>query len=126
MRRGAYIISLACLTFACDDAAGPRQAVLLRVQDVVAPSELAPGAPLVATITVITGGCKAFDRFVTSRSGDRLTVVARGTDAPTLNCPDDLRYEPKEYRATMPSANPVVLAVRQPNGDEVVRTIQIR
>ena len=126
MGRSAIIIGLCLVAVACDDFGGPRKAVILGVQDVVAPTELAPNAELVATITVITGGCKAFDRFVTSRGGDRLTVEARGTDTRNQNCPADVRYEPREYRATVPPTNPVVLAVRRPNGDDLVRQIQIR
>ena len=126
MRRSAFILGLLCFAVACNDLAGPRKAVLLGVQDVVAPTELVAGAELVATITVVTGGCKAFDRFTTNRSDNRLTVVAHGTDARNQSCPADVRYEPHEYRATAPSGNPVVLAVRQPNGDELVRSIQIR
>ena len=126
MRRAAFIGGLACMAFACASPTGPRKAVLLGVHDVVAPTELAAGAELVATITVVTGGCKTFDRFVTSRSSARLTVEAWGTDARDQSCPSDVRYEPHAYRASLPSANPVELAVRQPNGDELVRTIQIR
>ena len=126
MRRAAFISGLALMAFACGSPAGPREAVLLGVQEVVAPTELAAGAELVATITVVTGGCKAFDRFVTTRSSARLTVEAWGTDAREQSCPADVHYEPHEYRASVPSGNPVVLAVQQPNGDELVRTIQIR
>ena len=126
MRQSAVIIGAAVLACACNGVTSPREAVLLGVQDVVAPTEVAAGAELVATITVATGGCKAFDRFETRQSSARLTVEAWGTDARGQSCPADVRYEPREYRASMPSGNPVVLAVRQPNGDELVRTIQIR
>src|SRR3954470_20392382 len=105
MRRSAFIFGLAFLTSACSLITDPRKAVLLFVQDVVVPNELAPGTELVATITVMTGGCKMFERFETSRAGDRLTVVARGTDMPNQVCTDDIRYEPHEYRVTVPSGN---------------------
>ena len=126
MRRSVFILAVGLIACACDGLADPRRAVLLGVQDVVAPAEVAAGAELVATITVVTGGCKAFDRFVTRRDNARLTVEAWGTDARNQSCPADVHYEPHEYRAVVPSGNPVVLAVRQPNGDELVRTIQIR
>ena len=127
MRRIAIIVGLLPVALACNDSGAPRKHVMLGVQEVLAPTELALNVELVATITVITGGCKAFDRFVTSRSGNRLTVEARGFDAAGGQlCPDDIRYEPREYRSTVPPANPVVLAVRQPNGDEIVRQIHIR
>jgi hypothetical protein len=126
MRRSAVIIGVAFLAYACNGVATPREAVLLGIQDVVAPTEVAAGAELVATITLVTGGCKAFERFETRASSARLTVEAWGTDASNQSCPADVRYEPREFRASLPSGNPVVLAVRQPNGDELVRTIQVR
>jgi len=127
MRRLATIVVPVALTLACSDPESPRRNIMLGVEDVVAPTELASNAELVATITVITGGCKRFDRFTTSRSEGRLTVEARGSDAALGQvCTRDLRFEPHEYRATLPAGNPVVLAVRRPNGADLVRQIQIR
>src|SRR5438046_2985480 len=98
MARRASIVALLALALACSVLGGPRNNVMLGVQDVVAPTELAPNAELVATITVVTGGCKKFDRFTTSRSGGRLTVEAHGSDAaPGQLCTADVRFEPHEY-----------------------------
>jgi len=127
MRRLTTIAGAVALVLACSDPGSPRRNNVLGVEDVVAPTELASNTELVATITVITGGCKKFDRFTTSRSEGRLTVEAWGTDAAAGQvCTRDLRFEPHEYRATLPAGNPVILAVRRPNGADLVRQIQIR
>jgi len=127
MRRLATFVWPVVLAVACNDAEAPRVNVVLGVEEVVAPTELAPNAELVATITVITGGCKRFEQFASTRSDGRLTVEARGSDAtPGQTCTRDLRLEPHEYRASLPAGNPVVLAVRRPNGPDLVRQIQIR
>ena len=127
MRRLATVLLPLILTVACRDPGAPRTNVALGVEQVVVPTELAPNAELVATITVITGGCKKFERFTTTRSEGQLTVEARGSDAtPGRVCTRDLRFEPHEYRASLPAGNPVVLAVRRPNGPDLVRQIQIR
>ena len=128
MRRSRIFLSFLPLTLACSALGEPRRSIVLGVHDVVAPAEVAVGSELVATITVVTGGCKSFDRFVTARAANRLTVEARGWDAAGAgrSCPADIRYEAREYRATLPAGDPVVLAVRQPNGTEVVREIDVR
>ena len=127
MRRLATFVLPLLLSLGCNSPGAPRRDVVLGVEDVATPTELASNAELVATITVITGGCKKFDRFTTARSDDRLTVEARGTDGvPGQVCTRDLRFEPHEYRASLPAGRPVVLAVRRPNGPDIVRQIQVR
>ena len=127
MPRLLLLLALLPAAVACNSVGEPRRSIVLLVESVAAPSEVAAGSELVATITVITGGCKSFDRFVTTRNGSRLTVEAHGSDAGRgLSCPADVRYEPREYRAALPASNPFQLAVRQPNGSEIVREITIR
>jgi hypothetical protein len=127
MKRSWVLLAVCALALACSEFGGPRRSILLAVSEIAAPSELAAGAELVATITVVTGGCKAFDQFVTTRTGDRLTVEARGWDATRGQmCPTDVRYEAREYRAGVPGGTVLILAIRQPDGSELVREIPIR
>lgn len=127
MKRCSIVLALCAMALACSEFGGPRRSIVLSVSEIAAPSELEAGAELVATITVVTGGCKAFDRFVTTRTGDRLTVEARGWDASRGQvCPTDVRYEAREYRASAPGGTALVLVIRQPDGSELVRQIPIR
>jgi hypothetical protein len=112
----------------CRNPFASDRVVTLPAADVAVPAELAPGSELVVTVTVVTGGCKRFERFVAGRAADRLTLTARGRDGAGagVSCPDDIRYEPRPYRAAPPFVDPFTVAVRQPDGTELARVVRIR
>lgn len=124
------LASAACLiaTAGCRNPFASDRVVTLPVSDVAAPAELAPGADLVVTLTVVTGGCRSFERLVAERSASRLALVARGRDssAPGRACPSDVRYEARAYRAAPPFVDPFTVAVRQPDGTELTRAVRVR
>ena len=102
--------------------------VTLAVSDVEAPAQLAPGSELVVTLTVVTGGCRAFERLDAERSASRITLVARGRDSsgPGRTCPTDIRYETRAYRAPPPFVDPLTIVVRQPDGTELTHEVRVR
>lgn len=119
---------LATAAAGCRDPLGADRAVTLPVRDLSTPAELATGAELIVTVTVVTGGCRRFERLVAERATGRLTLVAHGRDSsgPDVACPADIREEPHTYRAAPPDRDPYTVAARQPDGSELTRVVRVR
>jgi hypothetical protein len=101
---------------ACRAVLEPGSRVALGVTDIQAPATFEAGRPFTVTLTVVTGGCRSFVRFDASRTPDRLTLRAVGRDrsGPGVECPTDVRYEPRDYTAQPPFADSVVVVAEQP------------
>ncbi len=106
--------------------ASDRERITLAVSEIDAPAEIGATARLAITLTVVTGGCKRFDRIQADRSANRLTLTVRGWDTPDANCTADIRFEPRPYEAVPPFADPFTIAVRQPDGSELTREVRVR
>ena len=128
MSRAFIAFGVLLALVACQNPFASDRAIDLSVSDVVVPEELAPGADLVVTLTVVTGGCRSFDRIDGSRVADRLTLIARGRDGTRMGgaCPTDIRFEEHTYRAGPVSADPFTVVVRQPRESDLVRQIRVR
>ena len=125
MRRPLLLLSLLVATAACFDPTSPGRSVVLQVSEVVAPEEQASDEPLTVTLTVVTGGCTTFDRVVSTRTTNRITLEARGWNSARRDaaCPADIRYEQRTYQANPPFADPLTIAVVQPDGTETIREV---
>ena len=125
-RRSAIL--LVVILSGCGNPFGSDRVITLPVSEVTVPAELAPTALLVVTVTVVTGGCKSFEKFVAIRADARLTLRAQGRDGSGSwdLCPTDIRYESRTYEATPPFADPFTVVVRQPDGAEITRVVRIR
>jgi hypothetical protein len=114
---------------ACDPPFGPDRPVILRVTDIEAPTEVPPGESVLVRFTVHSGGCTRFTEVGVTRTGTaRVTLTARGRDSsgPKVSCPADIRMDVRGYRAEPPISDPFTIAVRQPDGNETIRTVRVR
>ena len=103
-----------------------RERITLVVDEIDAPTEVGAAAPLSVTLTVVTGGCKQFDRIEANRSANRLTLTVHGWDRPRAICTSDIRYESRPYEAMPPFTDPFTIAVRQPDGSELRHEVRVR
>ena len=128
-RRTSRAIAICALTASLPgcDALGPDREILLPITRLDAPASVEPSGTLVAQITVQFGGCRSFDRLVTARATDRVTIRALGHDGsgPDVMCPGDIREQTVEYRADGPFTDPYLVIGIQPNGDETRRTVRL-
>lgn len=113
---------------ACGSVSDPGPRVVLGVTDIRAPATFEAGRPFTVTLTVVTGGCRAFERFDAVRAPDRITLTAVGRDrsGPGIGCPDYIRYEPRDYTAQPPFADSVVVAAEQSELILVSRVVRRR
>ena len=121
-------LGLTGLVAACEDAFGPGQAIVLPITDLVVPAEVRTNDVLVVRVSIQTGGCKTFVGLNAVRSEQRVTLTARGNDSSgeTVNCPDDIRTEVREYRADPPFSDPFTVVANQPDGTTTTRTVRVR
>jgi hypothetical protein len=128
-RYTATSIALCALTAALAgcDALGPDREILLPITRLDAPASVEPSGTLVAQITVQFGGCRSFDRLVTTRAADRVTIRAIGHDGSSrkVSCPGDIREQTVEYRANGPFTDPFLVIGIQPDGEETRRTVRL-
>lgn len=104
------------------------RSILLPITKVEAPSTAAPGAGFSVAFTVQSGGCKRFERLVTTKTGTALTAIAQGTEAVGKNivCTADMRHDTVVEAVTAPAAGSFSVVARQPDGTETRLTVQIQ
>jgi len=103
--------------------------VRLTISEIAAPSEVAHDASLPLTLTVVTGGCRSFDRLeLVDHSSTHIVFVAYGRDAERrgTSCPTDIRFEPHTYEAPPPFSDPLTVIARQPDNSEMSRVVRVR
>ncbi|HEY6089606.1 MAG TPA: hypothetical protein VD771_07425, partial [Gemmatimonadaceae bacterium] len=64
---GIAAVALAVVVAACNPF-DPNRAVVLDVSNLSAPGTVPPNTQLTITLTVLTSGCRAFDRIVVQRT----------------------------------------------------------
>lgn len=99
--------------------------VQLPIAELAVPESVSAQGPLNATLTVVTGGCRQFDRIVSSRTGGVVILEAWGTDSGGEACTDDIRYEPHQYSINGPFANPLIVSAVQPDGTSFTKTVRV-
>ena len=126
-RRPPACLALASLVAlaACDGFLERERSLQLGVQSLVAPATFAPDAPFDVTLTVVTGGCRWFERIAAERSGDQIVLQARGreTTGPDVVCPANIEYEPHAYTVRPPFGDSVAIVVQQPGALEDIRWV---
>ena len=127
MRR-SYKVAAGCvllLSSSCIDVFDLQSEVQLPISELAVPESVSAQGPLSATLTVVTGGCREFDRIRSSRTGGVVILEAWGTDSGGEACTDDIRYEPHQYSINGPFANPLVVSAVQPDGTSITKTVRV-
>jgi hypothetical protein len=120
------ILSLAAAA-ACWDPFGLSPEVKLPISELLAPESVSPAGPANVRVTVVTGGCRSFDRIVSKRTASVVILEAWGDDGsgPGRACTTDIRYEPKEYSIPGPFTHPLVISAVQPDGTSITRSVKV-
>ncbi len=115
-------------TAACGDIFGLSPDVKLPISELAVPDTITSQGPLNMTVTVVTGGCRNFDRIVSSRSASVVIVSAWGTDGSGKSqmCTDDIRYEPQQHTIAGPFTDPLVVSAVQPDGTSITRSVTVK
>jgi hypothetical protein len=112
----------------CNLFSGPDQSLRLGVEKLEAPARNSAATPISVVVTVMTGGCKVFDRFVTSKSATGATLTAIGRDLAAgkdMACTDDLILTPHTVRFDPPFASTFTITVYRPIQEPLTATVQI-
>lgn len=126
--RRSMIFGLLAFCAACTNPFSSARDVTLPITDFVVPESASPGAPFTVRLTVMSGGCRRFERLVATRRPGELSFEARGRDSSGPNglCTDDIRKDPQTYEATPPFSNPFTVRAMQPDGSSVSRTVRVQ
>jgi hypothetical protein len=126
MRAGLASIVL-LLSTGCFNPFGGRD-VPLDIESIEAPESITSQEPLPVTVTVVTGGCLSFDRFIVTRETQRITIEAWGEDSSRglTACTTDIRFEPKTYVVERPLSDPFTVIATKRDGTTLERVVRIR
>jgi len=123
-------VALVILAFfvACTNPLSSHRSVTLPITDLVVPVSASASVPFTVRLTVVSGGCKRFERLVATRRPGEVAFEARGRDSsgPNVGCTDDIRKDPQTYEATPPFSNPFTVRAVQPDGSSVTRTVRVQ
>jgi hypothetical protein len=120
-------IALLLLATACRDPFGLGTTVKLPIAELTVPATVSPQGPLNFSVSVVTGGCREFDRITTRRAASVLIVEAWGTDSSggARACTDDIRYEPHTSSANGPFTDPLVVGAIEPDGTSITKSVKV-
>src|SRR5688500_8940262 len=120
------VAALAVSASGCNLFPEPDQRLRLGVEGLEAPSRNPAANPLSVVVLVVTGGCKIFDRFETSRSAAGATLTAVGRDVSEGRaCTDEAIVTPHTVRFDRPFASTYTITVNRFNQKPLTATIQI-
>jgi hypothetical protein len=123
-------IALAGSVTGCGIIFGPDQSVILAVETIDAPTTVGPAASFTAVLTVVTGGCRQFDRIEVRRNASSATVTAWGTDGSIgrddIVCPADFRTELHSVRFEPPFAGTFNISVNRGRLAPLQTTVQVQ
>ena len=127
MKRAYKVVaSFAIVLFSgCIDVFNLESEVQLPIAELVVPESVTAQGPLNVTLTVVTGGCREFDRIESRRTGGALIIEAWGTDSGGEACTDDIRYEPHQHSINGPFSNPLIVSAVQPDGSSFTKTVRV-
>ena len=107
---GIVGIALAALIVACNPL-DPNQAILLDVSNASAPATIPPNTPLTITLTVLTSGCRMFDRIVVQRLSNGVILAAFGQSIKGGNCAGGFQNEMHSVTLDPPFSSPFSIQV---------------
>lgn len=100
--------------------------VQLPISEIDVPASVPAGGRLTVTLTVVTGGCRDFDRFRSSRQANVLLIEAWGKDTGgSQACTDDIRFEQQDFSAEGPFSDPLVVSAVQPDGSSITKSVRV-
>lgn len=128
IKRLGLALSSLTAALACSNPFASGDEVRLFIAEIQAPATVNVAGPLDATAVVSTGGCVSFRRLDVERSGAtvRITAIGRDGSGPGINCPADIRLEPKAFRVAGPFADSLVLSARQPDRTTLRRVVAVQ
>lgn len=117
MRR-ALLAALLLLVPACENPFDSGDEVRLEIVRVIVPQTASATGPITINLTVISGGCRSFDRLLADRTATNVTLEARGIDNSGLNraCTADVRFDELTHVEQGPFTDPFIVRVVQPGG----------
>lgn len=126
---GLAVVGLVAVPIGCNPFA-PDQSVVLDVSELEAPAMISVGSPLIVVLTVVTGGCRSFDRIVAQRTMSGASLTAWGRDAAKgrkdVGCTTDIRFEPHSYQFDPPAQGSFRVEVQRQHVDPLLRTVQVQ
>lgn len=127
MRRAvSFVAGLVLLTGSgCINVFDLESEVQLPIAELVVPESVTAQGPLNVSLTVVTGGCREFDRIESRRTGGAYILEAWGTDSGGEACTDDIRYEPHQHSISGPFSNPLIVSAVQPDGSSFTETVRV-
>jgi hypothetical protein len=100
--------------------------VQLPISELDVPASVPAGGRLTVTLTVVTGGCRDFDRFRSSRQANVLLIEAWGTDTGgAQSCTADIKFEEHDFSADGPFSDPLVVSAVQPDGTSITKSVRV-
>jgi hypothetical protein len=104
--------------------------VLLQVSKLDVPATASSTVPFTVTLTLVTGGCKSFNRIDVQHFQAGVRLIPLGTDASIRNndvtCPADFKEEPHDVQLDPPFTNPYTVYVEQGDQPAVTASVQIQ
>ncbi len=126
-RTRGFLVAACALTSACWDPFGLAPDVKLPISELTVAETTSPQGPLSATVTVVTGGCREFDRITSTRKAAVVIVEAWGKDdSGKLACTDDIKYEPHQHSIAGPFTDPLIISAVQPDGTAITKTVKVQ
>ena len=133
MKRDLSVLAVACallVVTACNPFA-PSQRVALGVSRIDAPATIAQTTPLTIALTVVTGGCRTFERIETQRFVTGASITVWGRDAAVgrdVACPTDIRYESHTvtFDPPFPPSSSFQISVNQGRLAPITATVQVQ
>ncbi len=120
------VVGLVMSASGCNLFSEPDHTLRLGVDRLEAPSRSSAAAPLSVVVMVVTGGCKVFDRFETSRSAAAASLTAVGRDVSEGRaCTDEAIVTPHTVRFDPPFASTFTIRVNRPIEEPLTATIQM-
>ena len=127
MRRAKSVLAgcVLLLGVGCINVFDLESEVQLPIAELIVPESVTAQGPLNVSLTVVTGGCREFDRIESRRTGGAFILEAWGTDSGGEACTDDIRYEPHQYSINGPFSNPLIVSAVQPDGSSFTKTVRV-
>jgi len=107
---GTVVVMLAALLVGCNPL-DPNRSILLDVSNATAPATIPPNTQLTVTLTVLTSGCRAFDRIVVQRLATGVILAAFGQSIKDGNCATGFQNELHSVTLDPPFSSPFTIQV---------------
>jgi hypothetical protein len=122
---GIVAIVVGVLLVACNPL-DPNQSILLDVSNAAAPATIPPNTQLTITLTILTSGCRSFDRIVVQRLTTGVILAAFGQSIKGGNCGTGFQNELHSVTLDPPFSNPFTIQVDGGSLPPITTTVQVQ